>query len=112
MSANLQSTDAEDRPPTDLGSFPPENNDTDTLWEWALMGAHTLSYAGPFSIVWADEEKLVGEAIHGPLTMSMNPVWEGSEQKRNFSVLEDGNVLWITGTTNSGSSELYWRRLS
>ncbi|WYZ44961.1 hypothetical protein EsH8_VIII_000277 [Colletotrichum jinshuiense] len=109
MSATITSTDVEDRP-ANL-TFPFEEGQSDA--DWALVGKHSIGYAGPFRI--SDEipaTATFGQVFHGPLTVANVPSMVGANHKRNYTIFEDGKLLRITSQRDgSNRGELWWRRL-
>lgn len=109
MSATLNSMDTADRP-LNL-TFPFEA--TDPVSAWALIGEHTLAYAGPFHIsdaVPATNES--GQVIHGPLITATIPSFIGGNQVRNYSFFEDFTLLNIHSAVTGGLQySLWWTRL-
>ncbi|KAF2191186.1 hypothetical protein K469DRAFT_808332 [Zopfia rhizophila CBS 207.26] len=87
VSANLASSNPAYRPNL---PFPAPANDVH-LAEWALVGKHTLSYAGPFSI----KEKV-------------------KEQELAKGVIEGGDMLKITAWSEELkiSNTLFWKKLA
>ncbi|OLN87491.1 hypothetical protein CCHL11_06170 [Colletotrichum chlorophyti] len=109
MSATIASTDPEDRP-ANL-TFPYEESQSDA--DWALVGKHTVGYAGRLQISDAIPATATsGQVIHGPLTVANVPSWVGSRQIRNYTTFEDGKLLLISSQRDGGNrGELWWRRL-
>ncbi|KAI5369445.1 Putative Lipocalin-like domain-containing protein [Septoria linicola] len=118
MSATITATEADFRP-SNL-TFP--YNETDPTEDWALVGQHTLAYAGPWSVSPdLPVTNTSGQLIHGPLWVANVPSWTGSEQRRNFSVhtssLFDGypkgtKLLRIESIRDNGNAGvLWWRRV-
>ncbi|EKG11018.1 hypothetical protein MPH_12021 [Macrophomina phaseolina MS6] len=95
MSATLASTTPEDRPQNLTWPYREGQSDAD----WALVGKHSLAYAGPFSFnesvpVKEVDGGLEGQVIHGPLEVASLPSFVGSEQPRDFSLVwGDGGKL-------------------
>lgn len=112
VSATLNSMDAADRPAT--LTFPFEDTDPDSAW--ALIGEHTLAYAGPFHIsdaVPATNES--GQVIHGPLISSTIPSFVGGNQVRNYSFAENFTLLNLQSTAEGRGGlqySLWWTRLA
>jgi hypothetical protein len=106
VSVNLWSTDPGDIPA-------PADNYTDA--EWALIGHHTLSYAGALQ-VWEGSNETTGTLTHGPLVMSSYPKWVVTNQTRNYTVSakahegRDVLMLWSENIENDSVSRLYWAR--
>ena len=84
MSATITATEPEFRPNL---TFPYQPNDSDA--DWALVGKHSIGYAGPYSV---NEElpatETEGQIFHGPLTVANVPTWEGQKGKRNYTIVE------------------------
>lgn len=88
MSATLASTTPEDRPADLAWPFRAGQSDAD----WALVGKHSLAYAGPFSFnesvpVEAVAGGVTGQVVHGPLEVATLPSHVGSAQRRDFSLV-------------------------
>ncbi|EKD17583.1 uncharacterized protein L3040_006704 [Drepanopeziza brunnea f. sp. 'multigermtubi'] len=115
MSATITATEPELRP--DGLTFPYLPNQSDA--DWALVGRHSIGYAGPLSIntdLPANETH--GQLFHGPLTVANVPSMVGIEQRRNytvFEVVEDGvKVRYVRIGSERGNGfrgELWWRRI-
>ncbi|KAI4953672.1 hypothetical protein J4E91_002520 [Alternaria rosae] len=84
MSATITATEPEFRPNL---TFPYQPNDSDA--DWALVGKHSIGYAGPYSV---NEElpatETEGQIFHGPLTVANVPTWAGQKAKRNYTIVE------------------------
>jgi hypothetical protein len=114
MSATLTATEKEFRPPV---PFPFSPNDTDA--DWALVGKHSIGYAGPFRInPDIPATATDGQLFHGPLTVANVPTMVGQEHRRNYTVVEreeDGKVVKYLkiGSERGGGFRgvLWWRRL-
>lgn len=112
MSANLASTDPEDRP-MDL-TYPSRPEQPDS--EWAIVGRETLAYSGNLSAT-EDSTAEKGQLIHGPLSVANVPSWTGTSQLRNYTVYDGpkgkATVLHIyTRNETSGViGNLYWEKL-
>ncbi|EOA91288.1 hypothetical protein ACJQWK_03769 [Exserohilum turcicum] len=114
MSATLTATEKDLRPPV---QFPFRPNETDA--EWALVGKHSIGYAGPFRInpaVPATETD--GQLFHGPLTVANVPTMVGQEHRRNYTVVEreeDGAIVKYLkiGSERGGGFRgvLWWKRI-
>ncbi|KAF2008517.1 hypothetical protein BU24DRAFT_360313 [Aaosphaeria arxii CBS 175.79] len=108
MSANIMDTNATNRP-TRI-SWPPKDTDSDS--DWALVGRHAMSYSGPYSVeVWNETH---GTLTHGPLVYAATPSMVGTNQKRNYTLYEDGDVLKLNFHNYTAKTEgtLFWRRLA
>ncbi|KAI9155118.1 hypothetical protein HJFPF1_07686 [Paramyrothecium foliicola] len=111
MSATISATEPELRPQHLTFPFTPDQNDTD----WALVGKHSIGYAGPYSIsdaIPATPEN--GQIFHGPLVAANVPRWVGSRQVRNYTIVHQGNETYlnIQSRRDGGyTGELWWVRL-
>ncbi|KAF1926251.1 uncharacterized protein M421DRAFT_68117 [Didymella exigua CBS 183.55] len=110
MSATITATEPAFRPNL---TFPFQDSDSDA--DWALVGKHSLGYAGPFSVN-ADlpASKVQGQLFHGPLLVANVPTWVGTRQKRNYTVVSEGGETWLRiGSERGGGYRgvLWWRRL-
>ncbi|KAH3911465.1 hypothetical protein HBI56_103630 [Parastagonospora nodorum] len=112
MSATITATEPELRPPQLI--FPFQANDTDA--DWALVGKHSIGYAGPLRLSDAIPANLThGQVFHGPLTVANVPSWKGQNQRRNFTVIEEGGeTLLRIGSERGGgyTGVLWWRRVA
>lgn len=114
MSATLTATEKEFRPPV---PFPYSANDTDA--DWALVGKHSIGYAGPFRINTAlPATATEGQLFHGPLTVANVPTMVGQEHRRNYTVVqqeEEGKMVTYLkiGSERGGGYRgvLWWKRL-
>lgn len=109
MSATITATEEHLRPENLTFPFQPEHSDED----WALVGKHSIGYAGPFTI---NEEVPAtpthGQIFHGPLTVANVPSWVGSKQRRTYTLYESGRLLHIHSERGGGyEGELWWERL-
>ncbi|KAI6358120.1 hypothetical protein MCOR25_007437 [Pyricularia grisea] len=108
MSATITSTHPQDTPAA--LSFPPQADQSDH--DWATVAKHSISYAGPFVIndqMPATETS--GQVFHGPLTVANIPSWIGTKQARNYTLYENGRLLFITSRREDGSvGQLWWVR--
>ncbi|KAF7678989.1 hypothetical protein GT037_002737, partial [Alternaria burnsii] len=83
--------------------------------EWALIGHHMLSDAGPLQ-VWEGSNETRGTLTHGPLVMSSYPKWVVTDQTRNYTVSakayegRDVLLLWVQNIEKDSLSSLYWAR--
>jgi hypothetical protein len=106
MSATIMASEPDYRP-DDL-TYPPQSNQTDA--EWAEVGRHILCYAGPVSA--SVYTPTTGQLTHGPLTVADAPSMVGTRQLRNYTLIEDENILQIRFDSTDGSSSfLNWRRM-
>lgn len=112
MAANIMSTTPSHRP-TNI-SYPSSPTDSDA--DWAKIGKHIVSYAGPFSVTpWADGKS--GNLTHGPLKFAQMPNWVGNEVPRNYTVVpgkkgreDDGLTVWAVDASG-WRTNLYWKRV-
>ncbi|KAF1835689.1 hypothetical protein BDW02DRAFT_618343 [Decorospora gaudefroyi] len=115
MSATITATEPSLRPAL---TFPFQPNDTDA--DWALVGKHSIGYAGPLRVsrdVVGNET--VGQLFHGPLVVANVPTWVGANQRRNYSVVEreeEGGVVRYLriGSERGGGYRgvLWWRKVA
>ncbi|EMF16921.1 uncharacterized protein SEPMUDRAFT_137655 [Sphaerulina musiva SO2202] len=116
MSATIAATEEELRP-ANL-TFP--YNESDPVEDWALVGKHTLAYAGPWSISPdIPASNTSGRLIHGPLWVANVPSWVDSQQRRNYTVFTstsgDGfpagtKLLRIDSRRDGGNAGVLWWR--
>ncbi|KAF3002434.1 hypothetical protein E8E13_004160 [Curvularia kusanoi] len=86
MSATITATEPAFRPNL---TFPYQVTDSDA--DWALVGKHSIGYAGPFRVNEAlPASKTEGQIFHGPLTVANVPTWQGQEHRRNYTVVKEG----------------------
>jgi hypothetical protein len=114
MSATITATEPWLRPNL---TFPYQVNDTDA--DWALVGKHSIGYAGPLRIsdaIPANETN--GQVFHGPLTVANVPTWVNTSQRRNYTIYEreeEGNIAkyLLIGSERGGGycGVLWWKRL-
>jgi hypothetical protein len=114
MSATITATEPEFRPNL---TFPYQPNDSDA--DWALVGKHSIGYAGPYSVnneLPATETE--GQIFHGPLTVANVPSWEGQRGKRNYTIVdveekgEKVRYLRIGSERGNGyRGILWWKRV-
>ncbi|KAH7311360.1 Lipocalin-like domain-containing protein [Stachybotrys elegans] len=111
MSATISATEPELRPQELTFPFTPDQDDAD----WALVGKHSIGYAGPLRIsdaVPATAES--GQVFHGPLIAANVPRWVGTSQVRNYTIVRRGEqtFLQIVSRRDGGyTGELWWERL-
>jgi Lipocalin-like domain len=111
MSATISATEPELRPQNLTFPFTEDQSDAD----WALVGKHSIGYAGPFTIsdaIPATSES--GQIFHGPLVTANVPRWVGSRQLRNYTIIRDGEstILKIGSRRDGGyTGELFWEKL-
>jgi hypothetical protein len=110
MSATMASTNTTVRPQNISYPF----SKTDSLADWALVGQHTLSYAGPYSFTGRNEGEMRGEVKHGPLFVANVPNWVGSDQLRNFTLVREGDgwvlAISIWSEARKTDGRIYWRQ--
>ncbi|GIZ39280.1 hypothetical protein CKM354_000266900 [Cercospora kikuchii] len=118
MSLNIAATQSQYRP-ANL-TFP--YNETDSNQDWALVGQHTLSYAGPWSVSHDDSTtEKSGSLVHGPIWVANVPKWTGIEEHSNYSVHETKSSEGFPKGTkllrmeskwdNGNQGVLWWRRV-
>jgi hypothetical protein len=109
MSATITATEPSFRPPQ--LTFPFKANDTDA--DWALVGKHSIGYAGPLRLsdgIPANETH--GQVWHGPLTVANVPSWAGESQRRNYTIVDEGGERFlIIGSERGGgfTGVLMWK---
>jgi hypothetical protein len=110
MSATITATEPEFRPNL---TFPFQVTDKDS--DWALVGKHSIGYAGPFSV---NEElpanATQGQVFHGPLVTANVPTWVGQKHRRNYTVVEEGGETYLRiGSERGGGYRgvLWWKRV-
>lgn len=114
MSATLATTDPDYLPKNVSIPAQPGQDDTD----WALVGKHTLFYAGNFSVNETfPSDKHSGQILHGPIMVASIPSYVGGVMKREYSVIYDkrGKIEWVKfSVRGSGGyrSELLWKKLA
>ena len=114
MSATITATEKALRPAV---QFPFRANETDA--DWALVGKHSIGYAGPFRInTELPANATQGQLFHGPLTVANVPTMVGQLHTRNYTVVqleEDGQkVTYLKiGSERGGGYRgvRWWRRL-
>ncbi|KAI8933868.1 hypothetical protein NX059_009566 [Plenodomus lindquistii] len=114
MSATITATEPELRPNL---TFPFNFNDTDA--DWALVGKHSIGYAGPLRINAAlPANETSGQVFHGPLTVANVPTWQGDSQPRNYTVIdqeEEGEMVRYlrigSDRGNGNRGVLWWKRI-
>ncbi|KAH6695825.1 Lipocalin-like domain-containing protein [Plectosphaerella plurivora] len=111
MSATITATEAELRP---LGlTFPFLDNQTDA--DWALVGKHSIGYAGPYTInPNFPATTTEGGVFHGPLTVANVPSMVGARHQRNYTIVQedDRTLLHIHSRRDGGAEgDLWWVRL-
>jgi len=111
MSATITATEPEFRPGNLTFPFLPEQSDAD----WALVGKHSIGYAGPLSVnTQLPANKTNGQVFHGPLTVANVPSMFNATHRRNYTVVErsDGTYLRIGSQREGGfTGELWWKKL-
>lgn len=113
MAATLATSDP-DLLPKNVTS-PPQTGQTDQ--DWALVGRHTLSYAGHWSINETfPSDKNSGQILHGPLTVANIPSWIGVIQRRNYVIIYNSGKIdflkFILVGNNGLRIEILWRKLA
>lgn len=110
MSATITATEPGLRPNL---TFPFQVTDSDA--DWALVGKHSIGYAGPFRVNEAlPANKTNGQVFHGPLVVANVPTWVGTEQKRNYTVVKEGKDTFLKiGSERGGGYRgvLWWKRV-
>ncbi|KAI1857547.1 uncharacterized protein JN550_013180 [Neoarthrinium moseri] len=107
VTMNSMATEPALRP--DWLTWPPQDNQTDA--DWAVLGRHTYSYAGPVTDV-VPRYPTAGSLVHGPLTFSNIPAQVGTAQHRDYELLDDASYLQLTVKLDTGNSGvLVWHRL-
>jgi hypothetical protein len=110
MSATITATEPEFRPNL---TFPYQPNDTDA--DWAAVGRHSIGYAGPLRLsdaIPANETN--GQVFHGPLTVANVPTWVGANQRRNYTIVEEGGEKYLKiGSERGGgyTGTLWWKKV-
>jgi hypothetical protein len=111
MSATITATEPSLRP-SNL-TFPFLPNDTDA--DWALVGKHSIGYAGPLRLSDAiPASETNGQVFHGPLSVANVPSWVGQSHRRNYTVVQEGGeVLLRIGSERGGgfTGVLWWKRV-
>lgn len=109
MSATITATEPEFRP-ANL-SFPFLDSQSDA--DWALVGKHGVAYAGPVTISNDIAPNTThGQILHGPLIVANVPAWVGTQQKRNYTLYDDGALLKIDSQRDGGfRGVLWWKKL-
>jgi len=105
VAVNIMSNTPEHRPNV---TFPPQP--WDAVEDWAKIGIHTLSYAGPASVV--PLNKTHGVVTHGPFSYAAAPGWVNYATPRNYTIFDDGDVFKLSAynKSNGDTSNLFWRR--
>jgi hypothetical protein len=109
MSATITATEPSFRPPQ--LTFPFSPNDTDA--DWALVGKHSIGYAGPLRLSDAiPANETHGQVFHGPLQVANVPSWVGQSHRRNYTITEEGGETFLTiGSERGGgfTGVLVWK---
>lgn len=111
MSATISATEPELRPQGLTFPFTPDQSDAD----WALVGKHSIGYAGQYTIsdaIPATAES--GQIFHGPLVSANVPRWVGTRQLRNYTVIRRGEetYLRIDSRRDGGyTGQLFWEKI-
>jgi hypothetical protein len=111
MSTILTAT-APDLRPQGL-TIPAEPDQSNT--SWAIIGQHTLAYAGPFQFnnAFPGTNATHGQIVHGPLLSSTLPSYVGSFQHRSYFFYDDGETLNLSADLGDGIvADLWWKRLA
>ena len=114
MSTTVVSTDPQ-LLPRDLNvTYPAEEGQTDA--DWSRVGRHTLSYSGPYRVTRSEKKKKVkkGIVMHGPLRVAHVPGLNGTEQERNFTLVETAKgkrYLEIVQESEGVKSVLWWEQI-
>ncbi|KAI1450089.1 hypothetical protein F5Y02DRAFT_172250 [Annulohypoxylon stygium] len=110
MSATFMSARPEDRPPsldTNLPSLPGPDD------EWALIGKHTMAYAGPWHVSQTTEDKEVGQLTHGPTWVAWLPSWVGRTLVKDYKLYDEGATLrFLYKTSDGNNGDMFFRKLS
>lgn len=100
----------EDRPPsldTNLPSLPGPDD------EWALIGKHTMAYAGPWHVSQTTEDKEVGQLTHGPTWVAWLPSWVGRTLVKDYKLYDEGATLrFLYKTSDGNNGDMFFRKLS
>jgi hypothetical protein len=121
MSANIMSTAPQHRP---AGLTWPANT-TAMLYDWAIVTKTSLHYGGPLTALEGSGNE-TGRLIHGPLTVSSRPAWDGTAQARNYTLTEEvpdkeGESskkrrlvlhLWARNETSREIANLFWEKIA
>ncbi|GAB1311864.1 hypothetical protein MFIFM68171_02074 [Madurella fahalii] len=111
MAASMAATEERWRPQNI--SWPPKDSDSDA--DWALVGRHSMSYTGLFSLNESvPATKYQGQLLHGPMVAASVPAMVGSTSVRNYEVheREDGIYLMVWLVSGSVRSEMWWKRVA
>jgi len=111
VSAILISTTPSHRP---LNIVWPGNLTQETEHDWALIGAHTLSYSGPITFTRIDKGATSGEINHGALTVANVPSLIGTTLTRNYTIFKEGGERFLSLAFSSRPgfrAELLWKKL-
>ncbi|KAK3682211.1 hypothetical protein B0T22DRAFT_484291 [Podospora appendiculata] len=94
-------------------TFPYQEGQPDS--EWALVGKHTLAYAGPFSIDPSRPATIdSGTLVHGPLMVCDVPSYVGISLHRDYTMVRRREGVWlrlVTVNTATTYSEIWFQRL-
>ncbi|KAH7137909.1 Lipocalin-like domain-containing protein [Dendryphion nanum] len=111
MSATITATEPEFRPENLTFPFLPNQTNED----WALVGKHSIGYAGPLRVNDAlPANKTHGQVFHGPLIVANVPSMANATQRRNYTVVDRGNATYLRiGSERGGgfTGELWWKKL-
>ncbi|KAI0166936.1 Lipocalin-like domain-containing protein [Hypoxylon sp. FL1284] len=109
MSANFMSGRAADRPAGVDSAAIDVGSDAD----WALIGKHTLSYAGPYRVTLTTDDVEEGQITHGPTRVAWLPSWVGRELEKNYTLYDDDEVMRFIARTQDGRiSHQFFQRLA
>ncbi|KAI1206930.1 uncharacterized protein F4807DRAFT_437713 [Annulohypoxylon truncatum] len=110
MSATFMSSRPEDRPPDlNINSAAALAGPDD---EWALIGKHTMAYAGPWRVSQTTEDKEVGQIAHGPIRVAWLPSWVGGTLVKDYEIYDAGGTLRFLYRTSDGNrGDMWFRRL-
>jgi len=98
-------------------------NTTEMLYNWAIVAKTSLHYAGPLTAL-EGSGNVTGRLIHGPLTVSSRPSWNGTDQARNYTLseevvrVESGERkrlvlhLWGRNETTKEIANLFWEKIA
>ncbi|KAF2821032.1 hypothetical protein CC86DRAFT_470819 [Ophiobolus disseminans] len=111
MSAHMVSSDP--------GHIPPVRDpEPPTYEDFALVGEHSLVYAGELHVAWENSTATSGRLTHGPLKMASLASWIETSQPRNYEVTlkahetggRDVLRLWARDEGRHTVSTIWWVR--
>ncbi|KAI1458865.1 hypothetical protein F4805DRAFT_105657 [Annulohypoxylon moriforme] len=109
MSATFMSSRPEDRPPN-LDTKSPALPGPDA--EWALIGKHTMAYAGPWHVSQTTEDKEVGQITHGPTRVAWLPAWVGRVLVKDYVLYDGGGTLrFLYKTSDGNNGDMFFGKL-